>query len=93
MSARRDIGGRYADLARAMGGWSERVERPEDIAGAFARARKATEGGQADCACLSWPKRNSSPGSPGRVSLARRLGSMPASVCSRSSISNTAAVP
>ena len=43
----RDIGGRYADLGRAMGGWSERVERPEDIAGAFARARKATEGGQA----------------------------------------------
>jgi hypothetical protein len=30
-----------------MGGWAERVERPEDIAGAFARARKATEGGQA----------------------------------------------
>jgi hypothetical protein len=30
-----------------MGGWSEQVERPEDIAGAFARARKATEGGQA----------------------------------------------
>jgi len=43
----RDIGGRYADLGRAMGGWSERVERPEDIAGAFARARKVTEGGQA----------------------------------------------
>jgi acetolactate synthase I/II/III large subunit len=43
----RDIGGRYADLGRAMGGWSERVERPEDVAGAFARARKATEGGQA----------------------------------------------
>ena len=43
----RDIGGRYADMGRAMGGWSERVERPEDIAGAFARARKATEGGQA----------------------------------------------
>src|SRR5260370_37321286 len=43
----RDIGGRYADLGRAMGGWSERVERPEDIAGAFARARKAPEGGQA----------------------------------------------
>ena len=43
----RDIGGRYADLGRAMGGWSERVERPEDIAGAFARARKATESGQA----------------------------------------------
>ncbi|MBI1725759.1 MAG: hypothetical protein HYR50_00650, partial [Candidatus Rokubacteria bacterium] len=43
----RDIGGRYADLGRAMGGWSERVERPEEIAGAFARARQATEGGQA----------------------------------------------
>ena len=43
----RDIGGRYADLGRAMGGWSERVERPDDIAGAFARARQATEGGQA----------------------------------------------
>ncbi|OLC54559.1 MAG: hypothetical protein AUH77_08560 [Candidatus Rokubacteria bacterium 13_1_40CM_4_69_39] len=43
----RNIGGRYADLGRAMGGWSERVERPEDIAGAFARAREATESGQA----------------------------------------------
>jgi len=43
----RDIGGRYADLARAMGGWSERVERPEDVAAAFGRARKATESGQA----------------------------------------------
>src|SRR5262247_3097913 len=43
----RDIGGRYADPGRAKGGWAERVERPEDIAGAFARARKATEAGQA----------------------------------------------
>ena len=43
----RDIGGRYADLGRAMGGWSERVEKPGEIAGAFARARKATESGQA----------------------------------------------
>jgi len=43
----RDIGGRYADMALAMGGWAERVERPEEIAGAFARARKATESGQA----------------------------------------------
>jgi hypothetical protein len=42
-----DIGGRYADPGRAMGGWSERVEKPDDIAGAFARARKATESGQA----------------------------------------------
>src|SRR4029079_8693643 len=43
----RDIGGRYADLGRAMGGCSERVEKPGEIAGAFARARKATESGQA----------------------------------------------
>ena len=43
----RDIGGQYADLGRAMGGWSERVEKPDEIAGAFARARKATESGQA----------------------------------------------
>jgi len=43
----RDIGGHYADLGRAMGGWSERVEKPGEIAGAFARARKATESGQA----------------------------------------------
>ena len=28
----RDIGGRYADMGRAMGGWSERVERPEEVA-------------------------------------------------------------
>ena len=31
----------------AMGGWAERVERPEEISGAFARARKATESGRA----------------------------------------------
>jgi thiamine pyrophosphate-dependent acetolactate synthase large subunit-like protein len=43
----RDIGGHYAELGRAMGGWSERVEKPGEIAGAFARARKATESGQA----------------------------------------------
>jgi len=43
----RDIGGRYADMGRAMGGWAERVERPEDIGAAFGRARKATENGEA----------------------------------------------
>jgi thiamine pyrophosphate-dependent acetolactate synthase large subunit-like protein len=51
----RDIGGRYADLGRAMGGWSERVERPVEIAGAFARARRATERGQA-ASTTSTPK-------------------------------------
>lgn len=43
----RDIGGDYADMGRAMGGYAERVERPEDIAPAIQRARKATEEGQA----------------------------------------------
>ena len=43
----RDIGGSYADIAQAMGGWAERVEHPEEVAGAFPRARKANEGGRA----------------------------------------------
>ena len=43
----RDIGGSYANIGKDLGGWSERVERPEDIAGAFGRARKANEDGQA----------------------------------------------
>ncbi len=43
----RDIGGNYAALARDLGGWSERVEDPEEIANAFRRARRATEEGRA----------------------------------------------
>jgi thiamine pyrophosphate-dependent acetolactate synthase large subunit-like protein len=43
----RDIGGSYADLARAMGGWSERVDDPAQIGEAFKRARRATEDGRA----------------------------------------------
>jgi len=43
----RDIGGDYADMARAMGGYAERVERPDDIASAIRRARRATEEGKA----------------------------------------------
>ena len=43
----RDLGGRYADLARDMGGWSERVEDPNDVAAAIMRAKAATENGQA----------------------------------------------
>ena len=41
----RDLGGNYAGLARELGGWSERVEDPEQIADAFRRARRATENG------------------------------------------------
>ena len=43
----RNLGGDYADLARSMGGWSERVENPADIAGAFMRAKDATVNGKA----------------------------------------------
>jgi acetolactate synthase-1/2/3 large subunit len=43
----RDIGGKYADLGRALGGYAERVERPEEIAPAIRRARRATEEGRA----------------------------------------------
>ena len=43
----RDLGGRYADLARDMGGWAERVEDPGDVAAAILRAKAATEDGKA----------------------------------------------
>jgi acetolactate synthase-1/2/3 large subunit len=42
-----DILGNYADLARSLGGWSERVEDPAHIAPALQRARKVTEEGKA----------------------------------------------
>jgi acetolactate synthase-1/2/3 large subunit len=41
--AARDLGGNYADLARALGGWSERVEDPAEIGPALLRARKVNE--------------------------------------------------
>ena len=43
----RDIGGNYADMALAMGGWAERVANPADVGPAILRAKKATEDGQA----------------------------------------------
>jgi acetolactate synthase-1/2/3 large subunit len=42
----RDLGGRYADLARDLGAWSERIADPGDIANAILRARRATEDGR-----------------------------------------------
>jgi acetolactate synthase-1/2/3 large subunit len=42
-----NILGNYADLAKSLGGWSERVEDPAAIVGALRRARKATEDGNA----------------------------------------------
>jgi acetolactate synthase I/II/III large subunit len=43
----RDLGGSYANLARDLGGWSERVEDPSQIADAIGRARRQTEEGRA----------------------------------------------
>jgi acetolactate synthase-1/2/3 large subunit len=42
-----NILGNYADLARSLGGWSERVEEPGQIAPALQRARKVTDDGKA----------------------------------------------
>jgi acetolactate synthase-1/2/3 large subunit len=39
--------GNYADMARALGGYSERIEEPGDIAPAIERAKRATEEGRA----------------------------------------------
>ena len=43
----RDLGGSYADLALAMGGWAEKIEDPADVGPAILRAKAATESGQA----------------------------------------------
>jgi len=42
-----NILGNYADLARSLGGWSERVEEPSRIVPALQRARKVTDDGKA----------------------------------------------
>lgn len=43
----RDIGGNYADLGRAMGGYAERIEKPDHIVPAIQRARKMNDEGRA----------------------------------------------
>jgi acetolactate synthase-1/2/3 large subunit len=43
----RDLGGSYANLARDLGGWSERVDDPSQVADAIQRARRQTEEGRA----------------------------------------------
>ena len=40
-----DIGGNYADFARALGGWGERVTEPGQIASAIKRAIERTREG------------------------------------------------
>jgi thiamine pyrophosphate-dependent acetolactate synthase large subunit-like protein len=43
----RDLGGHYAELGKALGGYAEKIDRPDDIAGAIGRAKRATEEGRA----------------------------------------------
>ena len=43
----RDLGGNYAEMGRAMGGYAERIEEPAEVAGAFRRARERNENGEA----------------------------------------------
>ena len=43
----RDLGGDYADMAKAMGGWAEKISAPDSIRHAFTRAKAATENRQA----------------------------------------------
>lgn len=43
----RDLGGNYADMGRAMGGYAERITNPGDIIPAFQRARQQNEEGNA----------------------------------------------
>ena len=78
----RDLGGNYADLARELGGWSERVDDPGEIANAFLRARRQTEEGRAACSSSSPAPRPPSPiansrGPPEAVTPARVAGVQP----------------
>ncbi|NQW16978.1 MAG: thiamine pyrophosphate-requiring protein [Chloroflexi bacterium] len=43
----RDLGGGYADIARSLGGWSERVDSPADVGPAILRAVEANRNGEA----------------------------------------------
>jgi thiamine pyrophosphate-dependent acetolactate synthase large subunit-like protein len=43
----RDLGGSYANIAKDLGGWSERVDNPAEVGNAILRARKQNESGQA----------------------------------------------
>ena len=43
----RDVSGNYAEVARALGGYAERVEDPAEVGPAIQRGRRATEDGKA----------------------------------------------
>ena len=43
----RDLGGNYANIAKDLGGWSERVDNPGEVGNAILRARQQNENGRA----------------------------------------------
>jgi acetolactate synthase I/II/III large subunit len=43
----RDLGGSYANIAKDLGGWSERVDNPAEVGNAILRARQQNENGRA----------------------------------------------
>ena len=43
----RNVTGNYAEIGRALGGYAERIEKPEEIGAAIRRAKKANEEGRA----------------------------------------------
>jgi acetolactate synthase I/II/III large subunit len=43
----RDLGGSYANIAKDLGGWSERVDNPAEVGNAILRAREQNENGRA----------------------------------------------
>jgi thiamine pyrophosphate-dependent acetolactate synthase large subunit-like protein len=43
----RDLGGSYANIAKDLGGWSERVDTPAQVGDAILRARRQNEDGRA----------------------------------------------
>jgi acetolactate synthase-1/2/3 large subunit len=57
-----DISGDYAAMARAFGGYGERVEKPGDIVAAIKRGIAATEKGHRRCSSSSPARKSTSPG-------------------------------
>ncbi|MGZ8210965.1 MAG: thiamine pyrophosphate-dependent enzyme, partial [Burkholderiales bacterium] len=43
----RDLGGSYANIAKDLGGWSERVDNPAEVGNSILRARRENENGRA----------------------------------------------
>lgn len=53
----RDLGGNYAKMGKALGGYAERIERPEEVAPALQRTRRATQAAAPRCWSSLHPQR------------------------------------